>query len=114
MGHVDHGKTTLLGLFVSSLFASLPFTTRNLSIDTFRAAHVADSEAGGITQKLSAFSVITNSPNSSSEPSEQGISKEVIFLDTPGHAAFTAMRKNGASGTDIVVLVVAIDDGVRP
>jgi small GTP-binding protein len=97
MGHVDHGKTTLLD----------SLRTKN------NRTRVAGTEAGGITQKLSAFTITTtlDTPGQSSSSSSED---RIVFLDTPGHAAFSLMRGQGALATDIVVLVVALDDGVQP
>ena len=93
MGHVDHGKTSLL--------------------DAIRKTHVIEGEAGGITQHIGAYMVQVEMKNDGVSQNPK-VFKKITFLDTPGHEAFTAMRMRGANATDIAILVVAADDGVMP
>ena len=86
MGHVDHGKSTLL--------------------DYIRKTNTVDKEAGGITQHVGAYEVVHQGP--------KGVTKKITFIDTPGHAAFTSIRSRGAQIADLAILVVAADDGVKP
>ncbi|XP_018648810.1 putative mitochondrial translational initiation factor [Schistosoma mansoni] len=97
LGHVDHGKTTLL--------------------DALRSSRVVDEEFGGITQHLGAFTVSLSSVErnaGSTDPNPVSFSKSITFLDTPGHAAFSGIRFRSTKATDIMLLVVAADDGVKP
>src|SRR3989338_4512500 len=86
MGHIDHGKSTLL--------------------DYIRKTNTTENEAGGITQKISAYEVI--------HKDENGKDRKITFLDTPGHEAFSKMRERGAQIADIAILVVSAEDGVKP
>ncbi|CAH8463315.1 unnamed protein product [Schistosoma haematobium] len=97
LGHVDHGKTTLL--------------------DALRSSRVVDEEVGGITQHLGAFTVSLSSVERNAgftDPNPVSFSRSITFLDTPGHAAFSGIRFRSAKATDIMLLVVAADDGVKP
>ncbi len=95
MGHVDHGKTTLL--------------------DAIRKTEVAEGEAGGITQHIGAYQVeVAQQTEKKSKSKKESAKRLITFLDTPGHEAFTAMRARGARATDIAILVVAAEEGVKP
>ena len=124
MGHVDHGKTSLLDAIRSTNVAageaggitqhigayqvSSPSHGKTTLLDAIRSTNVAEGEAGGITQHIGAYKVRIQDTES------PAYGREIVFLDTPGHEAFTRMRARGAKSTDIVVLVVAADDGVMP
>src|SRR3989344_7722395 len=86
MGHIDHGKSTLL--------------------DYIRKTNVVDKETGGITQNISAYEVV--------HEDDKGIERKITFIDTPGHESFSKMRERGAHIADIAVLIVSAEDGVKP
>jgi translation initiation factor IF-2 len=90
MGHVDHGKSTLL--------------------DYIRKTNIVDKEVGGITQRMSAYEVVHKATDSSGKKAE----KHITFLDTPGHESFSAIRSRGANAADIAILIVSAEDGVKP
>lgn len=126
MGHVDHGKTTLMdSLRQRALDVSNDSSKKSTSTKRKKKGKggpkengvkkVAGTEAGGITQTVSAFQIkLSQTNDGKKESSESTIVDTVTFLDTPGHAAFKSMRQSGSNGADVIVLVIASDDGVSP